>query len=153
MPGNYRCHSRHVTWVSLSLQGTWTWSLQSRLWYRKMIFFYNIWNGVTPKYLFDIISVLNDSSYDTKAQSKSELNSILYQNKKASLTLSFLSVSKNGTSWMLKSEIYHPFPDSKFEMRLILVFTHYVSLNSTGTGESHILLTLSKFFVFAVCIM
>ena len=34
-------------------------SLQSRLWYRKMIFFHNILNGLTSKYLFDIILVLN----------------------------------------------------------------------------------------------
>ena len=27
--------------------------------------------------------------------------------------LSFPSVLKNGTSWMIKSEIYHPFLDSK----------------------------------------
>ena len=45
------------------------------------------------------------------SQSWNLLNSILEQ--KASLTLSLHSILKNGTSWMLKSEIYHPFPDSK----------------------------------------
>ena len=45
------------------------------------------------------------------SQSWNLLNSIPKQ--KASVTLSFPSVLKNGTSWMLKSEIYYPFPDSK----------------------------------------
>ena len=45
-------------------------------------------------------------------KSKSDLiNAIAEQ--KASATLPFASVLKNGTSWMLNSEIYHPFPDSK----------------------------------------
>ena len=65
-------------------------------------------NGLTPKYLFDIIPVSNDSCYNTRVQSKVNLfNSIPEQ--KASVTLSFPSVLKNGTSWMIKSEIYHPF--------------------------------------------
>ena len=77
-----------------------------------MIFFYKILNGLTRICLFDIMSVLNDSCYNTTAQSKAELlNSIAEQ--KASVTLSFPSVLKNGTSWMLKSETYHLFPDSK----------------------------------------
>ena len=33
--------------------------------------------------------------------------------QKALVPLSFPSVLKNGTSWMIKSEIYHPFLDSK----------------------------------------
>ena len=45
------------------------------------------------------------------SQSRNLLNSIAEQ--KASVTLSFHSVLKNGTSWMLNSEIYHPLPDSK----------------------------------------
>ena len=49
-------------------------SLQSRQWYRKMIFFYKILNGLTPEYLFDIIPVSNDSCYNTKAQSQNLLN-------------------------------------------------------------------------------
>ena len=47
-------------------------SLQSRRLYRKIILFYKILNGLTPKSLFDIIPVLNDSCYNTRAQSKSE---------------------------------------------------------------------------------
>ena len=45
------------------------------------------------------------------SQSQNVFNSILEQ--RPSLTTSFFSVLKNGTSWMLKSEIYHLFSDSK----------------------------------------
>ena len=45
------------------------------------------------------------------SQSRNLLNSIAEQ--KVSVKLSFPSVLKNGASWMLKSEVYHPFPDSK----------------------------------------
>ena len=37
----------------------------------------------------------------------------LIPEQKASGTVSFPSVLKNGTSWMIKSEICHPSPDSK----------------------------------------
>ena len=47
--------------------------LQSRRWYKKMKFFENILNGLTPKYEFDIIPVSNNRCYNTKAQSKLEL--------------------------------------------------------------------------------
>ena len=46
-------------------------SLQSRRLYKKIILFYKILNVLTPKYLFDIIPVSNDSCYNTRAQSKS----------------------------------------------------------------------------------
>ena len=45
------------------------------------------------------------------SQSQNLLNFIAKQ--KASLKLSFPSVLKNKTSWMLKSETYHLFLDSK----------------------------------------
>ena len=45
------------------------------------------------------------------SQSQNLLNFISKQ--KASLKLSFPSVLKNKTSWMLKSETYHLFLDSK----------------------------------------
>ena len=45
------------------------------------------------------------------SQSRNLINSIAEQ--KASVTLFFSSVLKNGISWMLKEEIYHPFPDLK----------------------------------------
>ena len=64
-----------------------------------------------PEYLFDIRSVENDTCYDTRAMPKSELNSTAKQ--KHSVTLSFPSVLKNGTSQILKSEIYHRFLNSK----------------------------------------
>ena len=44
-------------------------SLQSRRWYRKMMFFYKILKGLAPKYLFNIILVWNDSCYNERAQS------------------------------------------------------------------------------------
>ena len=46
------------------------------------------------------------------SQSRKLLNSIPKQ--KASARLSFPFVLKNGTSWLLKSEIYHPFQDSTY---------------------------------------
>ena len=45
------------------------------------------------------------------SQSRNLLNSVGEQ--KATVTLSFPFILKNGTSWMLISEIYHPFPDSR----------------------------------------
>ena len=87
-------------------------SPQSRRWYRKMIFFYKILNGWTPKYLFDIIPLSNGNCYNTRTQSKSELTLFYTSTKSFSNTFS-PSVLKNGTSWMLKSEIYRSFPDSK----------------------------------------
>ena len=45
------------------------------------------------------------------SQYQNFLNSIPEQ--KASGTVSFPSVLNNGTSWMIKSEICHPSPDSK----------------------------------------
>ena len=44
------------------------------------------------------------------SQNRNLLNSIPEQ--KASIAFSFPPALKNGTSWILKSEIYHPFPDS-----------------------------------------
>ena len=56
-------------------------SLQSRRLYRKMIFFYKILNGLTPKYLFEILPVSNDSCYNTRAQSKLELTQFYTKTK------------------------------------------------------------------------
>ena len=82
------------------------------MWWYTKIFFYEILNGLRPKYLFDIMHVSNDSCYNTRAQSKSELNQFFTRTKSFS-DIFFPSVLNNGTSWMLKSEIYHPFLDSK----------------------------------------
>ena len=68
-------------------------------------------NGLSPKYVFDITPVSNDSCYNTIAQSKSEVTQFYSRTKSFSNT--FRSALKNGTSWILKSEIYHTFPDSK----------------------------------------
>ena len=73
-----------------------------------MTFFYKILNNLTPKYLFDNIT---DVTIQELSQSRILLNSISEQ--KVSVTLSFPSVLKNGRSWMLKPEMYDPFPDSK----------------------------------------
>ena len=55
--------SRESLYKELGLE-----SLQIRRWYGKMIFFYKISNGLTPKYLSDTIRVSNDSCYNTRAQ-------------------------------------------------------------------------------------
>ena len=82
-----------------------------------MILFYKLLNGLTPKYLFDIIPVSNDSCYNTRVQRKANLSNSLPE-QEASATLSFPSVLKNGTSWMIKSEIYHPFLIQKIVFNL-----------------------------------
>ena len=46
-----------------------------------MIFLYKILNGLTLKYLFDIIPVSNDSCYNTRAQSKSKLTQFYSRTK------------------------------------------------------------------------
>ena len=97
--------SREILYKELGLE-----SLQSRRWYRNMIFFHKILNNLTPKYLFDNIT---DVTIQELSQSWILLNSISKQ--KVSVTLSFPSVLKNGRSWMLKPEMYHPFPDSKID--------------------------------------
>ena len=56
-------------------------SLQSRRSYRRMIFFYKRLNGLTPKYLFHIIPVSNDSCYNTRVQSKLELTQFYSRTK------------------------------------------------------------------------
>ena len=43
--------------------------LQTRRWYRKMIFFYKILNGLAPKYLFDILPVSKNRHYSTRNKS------------------------------------------------------------------------------------
>ena len=93
-----------------------------------MIFFYNLLNDVAPRYWFDILPVLNDSRWFTKAQKNLELTQFYIGNtcfriETASVTLSFHSVFdtniqkkieiQSGTGLMLKSEIYHSFTDSK----------------------------------------
>ena len=61
-------------------------SLKSWWWYKKMIFFYKRLNGLTPKYLFDIILVSNDSCFNTGAQLKSELTQFYTRTKSLSNT-------------------------------------------------------------------
>ena len=50
--GAFQGTSRESLYRELGLE-----CLQTRRWYRKMIFFYKILNGLAPKYLFDILPV------------------------------------------------------------------------------------------------
>ena len=50
---------------------------------------------------------------------------------KTSVTLSFPSVLKNETYWILKSEIYHPFPDSKKKLLI------YFKIDDTSIFDVH----------------
>ena len=42
--------------------------LQTRRWRRQMVFVYKILNGLTPKYVFDILPVLKNRHYSTRNQ-------------------------------------------------------------------------------------
>ena len=55
--------------------------LQTRRWYRKMMFFYKILNGLAPKYLFDILPVLKNRHYSTRNQSNLELSQFFSRTK------------------------------------------------------------------------
>ena len=50
--------------------------LQTRRWYRKMIFLYKILNGLAPKYLYDILPVSKNRHYSTRNQAKLELSQL-----------------------------------------------------------------------------
>ena len=76
-----------------------------------MIIFNKILNGLTPKYLLDIIPALNNSCYNTRAHTNLELtqfyrknnNKKTKKNNKTKQNKTFLpTVLKNGTRWMLK---------------------------------------------------
>ena len=54
---------------------------QTRQWYRKMIFFYKILNGLAPKYLFDILPVSKNWHCNTRNQSKLELSQFFIRTK------------------------------------------------------------------------
>ena len=67
-----------------------------------IFFFYKILNGLTL-YLYRVTAV----TIQELCQIRNLLSSI--PEKKASITVFFLSVLKNGISRMIKSEIFHPF--------------------------------------------
>ena len=66
--GAFQGTSRESLYRELGLE-----CLQSRRWYRKMIIFYKILNGLVPKNLFDILSVLKNRHYSARNQSNLEL--------------------------------------------------------------------------------
>ena len=55
--------------------------LQTSRWYRKMIFFYKILNGLAPKYLYDILPVSKNRHYSTRNQAKLELSQFFTRTK------------------------------------------------------------------------
>ena len=59
-------------------------SLQTRRWYRKMIFCYKILNGLAPKYLYDILPVSKNRYYSTRNQAKLELSQFFTRAKSCS---------------------------------------------------------------------
>ena len=77
-----------------------------------MIFLYKIVTGLTPKFLFDIIPVSNNSCYNIRAQSKSGITQFYTRTKSFSNT-SFPFSIKGWNKLDAKIRNYHPFPDSK----------------------------------------
>ena len=55
--------------------------LQTRRWYRKMIFFYKILNGLAPKCFYDILPVSKNRHYNTRNQAKLELSQLFTRTK------------------------------------------------------------------------
>ena len=71
--------------------------LQTRRWYRKMIFFYKILNVLAPKYLFDILPVSKNRHYSIKNNQIWNLANSLAE-LKVLVALSFPTALRNGTS-------------------------------------------------------
>ena len=79
-----------------------------------MILFYKILNSLVEHqntHLILYVYRMTGVTIQKLSQSQNLFNSTAKQ--KASETLSFPSVLKNKTSWMLKSDTYHLFLDSK----------------------------------------
>ena len=74
--GAFKGTSRESLYRVLGLE-----CLQTRWWYRKMILFYKILNGLEPKYLFDILPVSKNRHYSTRNQSKLELGQFFTRTK------------------------------------------------------------------------
>ena len=68
IPGDFQGTSCESLYRELELE-----SLLTRRWYRKMIFFYKILNGLAPEYLFDILP-LSKNRQETRNQSNLELS-------------------------------------------------------------------------------
>ena len=74
--GAFQGTSRESLYRELGLE-----CLQTRRWYRKMIFFYKILNGSAPKYLFDILPVSKNRHYSFRNQSNLELSQFFSRTK------------------------------------------------------------------------
>ena len=74
--GAFQGTSRESLYRKLGLE-----CLQTRRWYRKMIFFYKILNGLAPKYLFDILPVSKNRHYSFRNQSNLELSQFFSRTK------------------------------------------------------------------------
>ena len=74
--GTFQGTSRESLYRDLGLE-----CLQTRRWYRKMIFFYKILNSLAPKYLFDILPVSKNRYYSTRNQSNLELRQFFSRTK------------------------------------------------------------------------
>ena len=90
--GAFQGTSRESLYRQLGLE-----CLQTRRWYRKMIFFYIILNGLAPKYLFDILPVSKNRHYSTRNQSNLELSQFFSRTKSFSNS-SFPTALRNGKS-------------------------------------------------------
>ena len=66
--GAFQGTSRQSLYRELGLE-----CLPTRRWYRKMIFFYKILNGLAPKYLLDFLPVSKNRHYSTRNQSNLNL--------------------------------------------------------------------------------
>ena len=74
--GAFQGISRESLYRELGLE-----CLQTRRWYRKIILFYKILNGLAPKYLFDISPVSKNRHYSTRNQSNLELSQFFSRTK------------------------------------------------------------------------
>ena len=84
-----------------------------------MIFFHKILNGLTPKYLFDVIPVLNGSCSNTRAQSKLEVTQFHTRTKSLSNTFFPFCIKE----WnKLDAKVRNLPPVSRFKKSLLIYF-------------------------------
>ena len=94
-----------------------------------MIFFDKILNYLTPKYLFDITPVSNDSCYNTRAKSKAELTQYYTKTKSFSNTLFLFCIKK----WnKLDAKIRNLPSVSRFKRSFLI----YFKTNENSTFEA-----------------
>ena len=88
-------------------------SLQSRRWYRKVIYLLVIFKWSNTKIPIWFYSCIEWQLLQYKSSVKAGTYSILFQKKKISVTLSFPTALECNKLDAKIREIYHPFPDSK----------------------------------------